>query len=411
MNRPLSRRRFVTRSALGGAVALASSLGIGAPAVGAVALSGVSGTVNAAEGLQLRTGASVRYRAIATLPYGTRLAIVGTSSDWFKASVQGKTGYVNSWYVTLVGTPSREIYRGNTDRKVIALTFDAGLDLGNTERILTTLEEYGVAASFGLTGTWIESYPDYAARIVDDGHQILNHTLNHASYTGDSDPSGPISPAKRLSQLEANEEVIRATTGATAKPYWRPPFGDRDAGVLRDVGTAGWSKTVLWTIDTMGWDGATPDQIFQKVTNEAGNGVIVLMHVGAASEDVEALDRIIQTLRGRGYAFGTVAQVIAPSNARRPSPPSLRLLRFDDAKVPVPRPGHARRSILADGRRRESGLLSNVMGDARGHRPNGSRPQPGAARRLPARRAAVAVRPIHRPARHGFDPAPIRAGG
>lgn len=306
----ISRRRFLTAMMLGFA-----GLGVAVtppqPAA-AVALSGVTGTVNAADGLNLRTGASTRYRTIADLPYGTTLAVVGTSSDWFRVTALGKTGYVNSWHVTLKGTPSREIYRGNTKRKMVALTFDAGSDLGSTRQIVELLEEYGIAASFGLTGSWMAKYPDYAARIAADGHQILNHTLNHPSFTGASDPSGPISPAKRLSQLVANEAKIHAVGGKTSKPYWRPPFADRDWSVLRDVGAAGYSRTVLWTIDTMGWDGATADQIYRKVVDGAGNGVIVLMHVGAASRDAAALERIIQILRGRGYAFGTIAQVIAP---------------------------------------------------------------------------------------------------
>jgi peptidoglycan/xylan/chitin deacetylase (PgdA/CDA1 family) len=278
----------------------------------AVVLSGITGTVNASDGLELRTGASTRYRAVATLPYGTKLTIAGTCSDWFKVKALGKAGYVNSWYVTLTGTPSKEIYRGNTKRKMIALTFDAGSDLGDTEHILTILEEYGVPASFGLTGTWIAKYPDYARWIAADGNQIINHTLNHPSYTGFSDPSGPISPAKRLSQLIANEARIEAIDGLVSKPYWRPPFADRNWSVLRDVGAAGYSKTVLWTVDTYGWNGATANQIYRAVVDAAGNGVIVLMHVGSASQDAAALEPIIQTLRSRGYSFGTVAEAIAP---------------------------------------------------------------------------------------------------
>jgi peptidoglycan/xylan/chitin deacetylase (PgdA/CDA1 family) len=305
-----SRRRFLVALMLGFA-----GLGLAVPPpkpTGAVPLSGVTGTVTSADGLNLRTKASTSGRVIVTLPNKTKLSILESSGDWFKVTALGKTGYVNSWYVTLSGTPSREIYRGNTKRTMIALTFDAGSDLGNTQKIIETLEEYEITASFGLTGLWIDEYSDYAAWIVADGHQIINHTIRHPSYTGVSDPSGPISPAKRISQLVGNELKIQAIGGKFSKPYWRPPFADRDWSVLRDVGAAGYSRTVLWTIDTMGWDGATADQIYQKVVNGAGNGVIVLMHVGSASQDAAALERIIQAVRKKGYAFGTVAQVIAP---------------------------------------------------------------------------------------------------
>jgi peptidoglycan/xylan/chitin deacetylase (PgdA/CDA1 family) len=195
---------------------------------------------------------------------------------------------------------------------MIALTFDAGSDLGNTNQILAILEEYGIHASFGLTGDWITAHPDYVKRISGGGHQIINHTLKHSSYTGLSTKSGPLSPAKRLAQLQANETLVRSTAGRASKPFWRPPYGDYDASVLRDVGAAGYSKTILWTIDSLGWAGLSADQIYQRVIERSGNGAIILMHVGAASQDAAALERLIQTLRGRSFTFGTVTQVIAP---------------------------------------------------------------------------------------------------
>jgi peptidoglycan/xylan/chitin deacetylase (PgdA/CDA1 family) len=243
---------------------------------------------------------------------GTRLAIIGTASDWFKVTAFGTTGWVNSWWVTLTGTPSTPIRRGNTSRKMIALTFDAGSDLGHTREIIAILDEYDVVASFGLTGDWVKAHPDDAKLIASRGYQLLNHTLGHPSYTGYSEGFGPISPARRLAQLVANDTLLRAATGRTGKPYWRPPYGDYDTTVLRDVGAAGYSKTILWTVDSLGWAGLTADQIYHRVVDGSSNGAIIMMHVGSASQDVAALERVIKTLRGRGYTFGSVAQVIAP---------------------------------------------------------------------------------------------------
>lgn len=302
------------RFALAGLLVVPFVIAIAAapPPVAAVPLYGVTGRVSVAGGFNLRTGPSSTRSVIKLLPNGTSLAILSTSGDWFKVTAAGRTGWVNSWYVSLNGTLSTVVTRGNTNRKMIALTFDAGSDLGNTSWIISTLEAYGVPASFGLTGNWINSYPDYAAWIAADGFQILNHTLSHYSYTGFSTGAGPLSPAKRLSQLVATETYLNNLIGATAQPYWRPPYGDYDSGVLRAAGAIGYSRTVLWTVDTMGWNGATADQIVNRVLGNAGNGVIVLMHVGGASQDAAALERIITSLRARGYAFGTVAQVIAP---------------------------------------------------------------------------------------------------
>jgi peptidoglycan/xylan/chitin deacetylase (PgdA/CDA1 family) len=287
-----------------------SALAVAPQSASAVSLSGVSAVISNPGGLNLRRSASWSGSVIKTLPTGTRLTVLGTNADWFKVTARGSTGYVNSWRTTLIGTPSTVIRRGNVNRKMVALTFDAGSDLGYTRTIIRTLEQYGVRASFGLTGDWVDAYPDYAAWIAGDGFQVINHTLNHPSYTGES-AGEAISPARRLSQIVGNESKLRAA-GASSKPYWRPPYGDIDDGVLRDVGAGGYGLTVMWTIDSMGWNGYSADQIVSRVLGNIGNGSIVLMHVGAASQDAAALPRIIKALQARGYRFGTVANVIAP---------------------------------------------------------------------------------------------------
>jgi peptidoglycan/xylan/chitin deacetylase (PgdA/CDA1 family) len=311
-----SRRQFITRASrlllAPAAIGAVGGVLLDADEAAAVTLSGVSGTVSAYDGgLNLRSGPSADRRVIKWLPNGTKLSILQTSSDWFKVTAAGKTGWVNSWYVILSGTKSTVITRGNTAYKRVALTFDAGSDLGYTEKIIMLLEKYGIRASFGITGDWIKVHSDYAAWIVADGHQLLNHTLNHPSYTGLSTGGGAISPARRLAQIQANEDLLRSLTGAGSKPYWRPPYGDYDSGVLRDVGSLGYSRTVLWTVDSMGWNGYSADQIYSRVINNSGNGAIVLMHVGSDSQDANALERIIRKFQANGYGFGTVSKVIA----------------------------------------------------------------------------------------------------
>jgi peptidoglycan/xylan/chitin deacetylase (PgdA/CDA1 family) len=311
----LTRRRLLAESPkllLVPAVVGAAGSRLRPEPVAAVAISGVTAVVSSSDGfLNLRTGPSTARPVIRRLYNGDTVSVLQTSGDWFKVSSGGSTGWLNSWYVTLNGAKSRVITRGNTSRKQIALTFDAGSDLGYTQQIIETLENYGIIASFGLTGDWMNAYPDFAAWIAADGHQLLNHTLKHPSFTGVSAGSRPLSPAKRLAQIQANELIMGDDCGRGARPYWRPPYGDYDDGVLRDVGTLGYSRTAMWTVDSMGWNGYTTTQIINRVMGSAGNGAIVLMHVGGASQDANALDAIIRRLRDAGYSFGTISQVIA----------------------------------------------------------------------------------------------------
>ncbi len=276
----------------------------------AVTLSGVKLKVTTQGGLNLRRSASWSGSIIKVVPFGTVLPVIGTNGDWFKVTSGSSTGYLHSNYTTLQGTPSLAISRGNPNRKMIALTFDAGSDLGHTERIIDILQARGIPASFSLTGDWTDANRFYAAWIAAD-FEIINHTLSHPSYTGVSTGSSPISPARRLSQLRANESRLHLAYPGTYKPRWRPPYGDIDASVLRDVGALGYSKTLMWTIDSMGWNGFTTDQIVNRVLTNAVNGAIVLMHLGSASHDADALVPIIDGLKSRGYGFGTVTQTIA----------------------------------------------------------------------------------------------------
>ena len=203
------------------------------------------------------------------------------------------------------------VSRGDPSRRTVALTFDAGADAGFTAQILDTLAAEGVTATFGLTGAWAEANPELTARIGAAGHQLVNHTWDHRSFTGVSARPAITSSAERRDQLERTEAVVSRLTGRSTKPWFRPPYGDYDASVNADVGAAGYRWNVLWTVDSLGWQGLSPSAITTRCLNGAAPGAIYLFHVGAASADAAALPAILAGLRAQGYAFGTVADVVA----------------------------------------------------------------------------------------------------
>jgi peptidoglycan-N-acetylglucosamine deacetylase len=211
---------------------------------------------------------------------------------------------------TSAQTSATTIRSFNTTERVIVLTFDAGSDRGYAEQILNTLQQKNVKASFGMTGVWAQANPDLMRRIVRDGHDVMNHSWNHPSFTGFSTNTAPISTSERISQLNRTDDLVRSLTGFNMKPLFRPPYGDYDNSVLRDVASIGYTYNIMWTVDTLGWNGLTASQINQRVFNGATPGGIILMHVGAASQDAAALPAMIDGLRARGYRFATVRQMI-----------------------------------------------------------------------------------------------------
>jgi peptidoglycan/xylan/chitin deacetylase (PgdA/CDA1 family) len=194
----------------------------------------------------------------------------------------------------------------------VALTFDAGSDAGYTTMILDTLAANGIRASFGMTGRWAERNPDLVRRMVSEGHSLINHSYDHASFTGRSTSKPALTQAERWAQLDATEQIINSLTGATSVPYFRPPFGDYDESVNQDVAARGYLYNVMWTVDSRGWLGIPAAQIAQRCLDLAEPGAVYVFHVGSQSQDGPALQSIIDGLRAKGYAMGGIGDVLTP---------------------------------------------------------------------------------------------------
>ncbi|MBI2912679.1 MAG: polysaccharide deacetylase family protein [Chloroflexi bacterium] len=208
--------------------------------------------------------------------------------------------------------PAQVIRKGDPSRAAVAFSFDAGADAGFTAEILDTLKANGITASFGVTGKWAEENPELLRRIVQEGHHIINHSYDHPSFTGLSTGQPPLTQAQRWEQLDRTEGIVRQLTGATTKPYFRPPYGDYDNSVNADIYARGYWYNVMWTVDSRGWQGIPAEEIVQRCLSLAEAGAIYIFHVGSASQDASALPDIIAGLRAQGYGIGSVPQVLAP---------------------------------------------------------------------------------------------------
>lgn len=201
---------------------------------------------------------------------------------------------------------------GVTSRRAIALTFDAGSDAGNTRAILATLREKGVRATFGITGLWAENYPADLLAITAEGHPLINHSYSHRSFTGASTGAPPLTTDERVLEMQRTETTVYRMSNRSTRPYFRPPYGDIDDALPADAGRAGYEYIVMWSIDTLGWNGASADEIVARVRAQAAPGAIVVLHVGRTSQDAAALPALIDALRADGYAFETVPEILAP---------------------------------------------------------------------------------------------------
>lgn len=204
----------------------------------------------------------------------------------------------------VAASPSTLVSRATTSDKVVALTFDFGSDAGNLSRILQTLGDRGVKATFFATGAAATNYPAAVRSVVTQGHEIGNHSYSHPYFT-------QLTSAQMADELSRANTAIRNASGQAPKPYFRPPYGDYNSAVLQATGNAGYTHTIMWTIDTVDWRGVSSASIRDKVLTGATPGSIVLMHVGGgATGTPDALPGMIDGLRSAGYRLVTVSELL-----------------------------------------------------------------------------------------------------
>jgi peptidoglycan/xylan/chitin deacetylase (PgdA/CDA1 family) len=210
------------------------------------------------------------------------------------------------------GPRSLTLSRGPASRRVVHLSFDAGADRGYAEIILNTLAEQGVPASFGMTGLWAQTHPDLIERMGAEGHQLINHTWDHRSFTGLSDRRGRQNVAQIHQQLARTEALLVELTGQSTKPFFRPPYGDYDNAALEATYSAGYHYNTMWTVDSFGWRRIPAAEVVARSVRLAEPGAIILMHVGIESQDGPALPSLIARLREQGYGLVSMADLFAP---------------------------------------------------------------------------------------------------
>jgi peptidoglycan/xylan/chitin deacetylase (PgdA/CDA1 family) len=203
-----------------------------------------------------------------------------------------------------------EIVRLQTRQHVVALTFDGGGNADGAQGVLATLRREHVPATFFLTGHFVQSYPALA-RAIGRRYLVGNHTVNHLDLLGLSTPAA----AREITRAAM---MIQHATGRDTHPYFRFPYGARNAVTLRLAHRLGYAS-VRWTVDTWGWMGFSQQSVagaVRRVMTKLVPGEIVLMHLGSSRDhstiDSQALPAVIRLVRRRGYRFVTLAGIRAP---------------------------------------------------------------------------------------------------
>jgi len=194
--------------------------------------------------------------------------------------------------------------------KVVALTFDAGANADGVPSILATLAGRQVPGTFFLTGAFVDAFPT-ASQQIAAAYPIGNHTQNHKDLT-------QLTTTGVQTEIRTGAAAIQRVTGVNPRPYFRFPYGAVNTRVIATV-NAECYVPFRWTVDSWGWKGTaggmSADEVQRRVVGALQPGAIVLMHVGSNPDDgttfdANALPRIIDEIRAKGYTLVTLERVL-----------------------------------------------------------------------------------------------------
>ena len=213
---------------------------------------------------------------------------------------------VSSPRIVGVSASSRKlpIYNVQKDEKVVSLTFDAAWGNEDTQQLIDTFEEYGVKATFFVVGEWVDKYPESVKALHDAGHEVMNHSNDHAHFNS-------LSAEQIKKNVNDCNDKVEAVTGV--RPIlFRPPYGEYNDNVVQSLTDIG-MYTIQWDVDSLDWKDLSAQEIKTRVMNGVKNGSIVLFH-NAAKNTPEALPLILQALQEQGYSAVPVSELIYKDN-------------------------------------------------------------------------------------------------
>ncbi|NEU32516.1 polysaccharide deacetylase family sporulation protein PdaB [bacterium LRH843] len=219
--------------------------------------------------------------------------------------------YVERSQVMVFSTPDgpQAFYKAETKDKHIALTFNISWGENRIGPILDILEEKKIKhATFFVSASWAERYPDIVKDIHKRGHSIGNHGYQYKSYTGWDDE-------KVRKDMNRGNQVISELTGE--KPtLLRPPNGSFDKRILGLAAKQGLS-IIHWSIDSKDYQNPGVEKIIEAVVPNTDSGDVLLFHASdSVKQTHKALPVIIDQLRSKGFHFSSVEDLMASTNAK-----------------------------------------------------------------------------------------------
>ena len=195
-----------------------------------------------------------------------------------------------------------------TDKKMLALTYDDGPNPPYTEKLLDLLQKHKAKATFFVLGKYAQRYPEIIRRMIEEGHEIGNHSWTHKFLTEEK-------PWVVRKEIVDTDKLIRRL-GYNKDIFFRAPFAQKNLKMRWILFTLR-KRHVLFNSIAYDWEDIPVATMMDNIETRTRPGSILLLHDGSNDENknrqktIEVTEKILNRFKEKGYSFVTVSRLIA----------------------------------------------------------------------------------------------------
>lgn len=260
----------------------------------------------------------ITYKVTDSSKNSTKISrVVNVVNTLYKDEYESIDNNMTGWYTSnrQDGSRPREseikkykdqnVYFLGPDKKVIYLTFDEGGNITYVKEIVDILNKHNIDATFFFSRNYISNNPDLMKKIINSGHSIGNHTVNHLSMpslaTKDKFDS-------YYSELKETEIAFMQATGKPMEKLFRYPMGEYSNRTMNIMKSMGY-KSIFWSVAYKDWDADyNKEYSLNNMKKQLHNGAIYLIHPKCKG-NYEALEDFIKYATDLGYKFDLVKNI------------------------------------------------------------------------------------------------------
>ncbi|KIQ64656.1 polysaccharide deacetylase [Kitasatospora griseola] len=200
--------------------------------------------------------------------------------------------------------PAFQLDSGPSDLPQVALTFHGQGSPATAADLLRAVEAAGARITVLAVGTWLDDQPASARRVLDGGHELGNHTMNHGEINA-------MDPASAYAEIARCAELLTRLTGSRGR--WFRPSQAKDCTplVAEQARRAGYDHCLGYDLDSLDHTDPGPKAVARTVLDGVRPGSVVSLHLGHPGT-VAAMPQILDGLAARALRPVTASELLAP---------------------------------------------------------------------------------------------------